>query len=1454
MNHRDKLQKFSIRKYTVGTFSTVIATLVFLGAQFNEAKAEEVNASHQQTHLGEVASNQIENNEKAVDNNNKSTEDQQSNVSNDSQSNSQITHKSSVSNQEDSQIKDDKKVTKEEALTDTPNDNLNSKLEKTSSNDKNNHETTSLDTSDSNENEAQKNLETHELKALSNNEPIVHAQNINQESEPLKNKSQLPSTRVEASKEEIETRKERIDKNKLQAFFDSAYHDYRMIDRDKADQNAFNKIKAAFDKVNNLLGESRPNQEQLDLGYEELKQAVTEAKRLPQRQIKTTNKRVGRGEDRSGSSDTFNGALTEYYVSREGDGSGMPPGTFLHASVKNSPWRYATSGYTIVHASDVESIVNVGVAREKHGYRWAITFNPGHNNNEQMIFWFGIPQGQTPVGTASLSYISTDGNITSSVGTGASAGRPLNEMWNSLSSVNPSSANEFKQGSAQNYNFYSDATMNIRSFHEFARGREGDKATYFNRGGASDEAKRHGDENYKWLNGQDPSVIAGLDKIYAFRGQGNKAYKIEFRTSGDTTDRFYYAAGGLSSEYHSLWNYNNLYVETTRSYIDRVSKVTDTKDRTYHLGNVEMVKNADGVYVCNHLLDGTHSIKEYAEDPESFVVNPTSKITGFVDPDTDRGQRYVGVQEYNSVQARSQFSDDILEEHARTGQPIRVGILFDVQDDSGNPETVKEAKLYVKPALNQRIALFNDDKSNEQDSNAVSKQSGHAVYEFMTGQLHNTYHNNQHNQEIRIRFQSNEPIQDNQWSVIGIPNGLTLEPAAGRLNVDTEKNYALTGNLAPGDYFVTVRFGKAEKQFEIRSKPNAPTISTTEAQLRGKGGTKPPITITGIPADYRARVLLVTGGQDGGQHNYDMASVNPSGYTVLAEAHSNEHGEVTLATDDYKANLPLQGQIKAIVYYTDKVLSNFSNSVMVSYDVEAPQINEPAGLSHKFYRGDQVTITLPVRDNENGTGVKSVNVTLPPGWTKTLEINPHNNREATLKLIGSINRNVQYNTTYHFNITATDNAGNTTSPAKDFIVNVGKLSDDTTPLGLSESERKKVVNPNSLTPQEKNEVINALKAKNQSISGTLYASDPFAVGDNGEVTVLYRDGSNDTIPATSVITYEPQRKAEFTEPGNNNKKEAFITIAKGQEYQIGTDLRRYFALSNGSNIPTDTSFTAINASNLPSPQEMSRKNVGTYTYTFHALNAYHKTSEDLTLKVKVVDVGQPEGNNRIFRTTTASLTSEEVAQVKQAFKNANPSLNLNDNDITVDNVQSTNQVSQVTVTVHKGELRKQFVSNLQNMNFLRWINIRDDYNISWSKDRIDGRNTDGGFEWTPDHKSIIYRYDSTSGRSIDLNQVLRLLKATTTNSKLRNNLNGNEKFLAEEGGRPTYKTTGYSVTAIKDDGQQDYTLDGHYIQVLDLVQPTTGFGGVSVDHTNRQYTSSNSSVVNGQMPAKNGAP
>ena len=59
-----------------------------------------------------------------------------------------------------------------------------------------------------------------------------------------------------------------------------------------------------------------------------------------------------------------------------------------------------------------------------------------------------------------------------------------------------------------------------------------------------------------------------------------------------------------------------------------------------------------------------------------------------------------------------------------------------------------------------------------------------------------------------------------------------------------------------------------------------------------------------------------------------------------------------------------------------------------------------------------------------------------------------------------------------------------------------------------------------------------------------------------------------------------------------------------------------------------------------------------------------------------------------------------------------------------------------------------------------------------------------------------------------------MLKATTTVPGLRNNITGNEKSQAEAGGRPNFRTTGYSQSNATTDGQRQFTLNGQVIQVL----------------------------------------
>ncbi len=78
------------------------------------------------------------------------------------------------------------------------------------------------------------------------------------------------------------------------------------------------------------------------------------------------------------------------------------------------------------------------------------------------------------------------------------------------------------------------------------------------------------------------------------------------------------------------------------------------------------------------------------------------------------------------------------------------------------------------------------------------------------------------------------------------------------------------------------------------------------------------------------------------------------------------------------------------------------------------------------------------------------------------------------------------------------------------------------------------------------------------------------------------------------------------------------------------------------------------------------------------------------------------------------------------------------------------------------------------MNFLRWVNFPQDYTVTWTNAKIANRPTDGGLSWSDDHKSLLYRYDATLGTQITTNDILTMLKATTT-VPIANRLLGNVK-------------------------------------------------------------------------------
>lgn len=782
-------------------------------------------------------------------------------------------------------------------------------------------------------------------------------------------------------------------------------------------------------------------------------------------------------------------------------------------------------------------------------------------------------------------------------------------------------------------------------------------------------------------------------------------------------------------------------------------------------------------------------------------------------------------------------------------------IGFDYPDGHGNAETLVPVNLTVLPEIQHNIKFYkNDDTQNIADK-PFSKQAGHPVFYVYAGNQGNASVNLGGSvtsiQPLRINLTSNENFTDKDWQITGIPRTLHIENSTNRTNNARERNIELVGNLLPGDYFGTIRFGRKEQLFEIRVKPHTPRITTTAEELRGTALQKVPVNISGIPLDPSALVYLVapTNQTTNGGSEADQI---PSGYTILATGTPDGvHNTITIQPKDYVVFIPPVGkQIRAVVYYNKVVASNMSNAVTILPDDIPPTINNPVGINAKYYRGDEVNFTMGVSDRHSG--LKSTTITtLPSGWTSNLT--KSDNKNGSLAITGRVSMNQAFNSDITFKVSATDNVNNTTndSQSKHVSIHVGKISEDAHPIVLGNTEKVVVVNPTAVSNDEKQRIITAFMNKNQNIRGYLASTDPVTVDNNGNVTLHYRDGSSTTLDATNVMTYEPVVKPEYQTV--NAAKTATVTIAKGQSFSIG-DIKQYFTLSNGQAIPSGTFTNITSDRTIPTAQEVSQMNAGTQLYHIVASNAYHKDTEDFYISLKIVDVKQPEGDQRVYRTSTYDLTTDEISKVKQAFINANRDvITLAEGDISVTNTPNGANVSTITVNINKGRLTKSFASNLANMNFLRWVNFPQDYTVTWTNAKIANRPTDGGLSWSDDHKSLIYRYDATLGTQITTNDILTMLKATTTVPGLRNNITGNEKSQAEAGGRPNFRTTGYSQSNATTDGQRQFTLNGQVIQVLDIINPSNGYGGQPVTNSNTRANHSNSTVVNVNEPAANGA-
>ncbi|RFT34843.1 peptidase, partial [Bifidobacteriaceae bacterium NR019] len=93
-------------------------------------------------------------------------------------------------------------------------------------------------------------------------------------------------------------------------------------------------------------------------------------------------------------------------------------------------------------------------------------------------------------------------------------------------------------------------------------------------------------------------------------------------------------------------------------------------------------------------------------------------------------------------------------------------------------------------------------------------------------------------------------------------------------------------------------------------------------------------------------------------------------------------------------------------------------------------------------------------------------------------------------------------------------------------------------------------------------------------------------------------------------------------------------------------------------------------------------------------------------------------------------------------------------------ISNGRQENKITVKIKTDKAVAEFTSDVTKSKLTKLVNIREDYDVSWKNNKIDGRDSDEGLSWSEDHKTIIYRYDPTKAVAFKSSDITKLLTAT----------------------------------------------------------------------------------------------
>ena len=257
---------------------------------------------------------------------------------------------------------------------------------------------------------------------------------------------------------------------------------------------------------------------------------------------------------------------------------------------------------------------------------------------------------------------------------------------------------------------------------------------------------------------------------------------------------------------------------------------------------------------------------------------------------------------------------------------------------------------------------------------------------------------------------------------------------------------------------------------------------------------------------------------------------------------------------------------------------------------------------------------------------------------------------------------------------------------------------------------------------------------------------------------------------------------------------------------------------------------------------------GTVTINFTGVDAADAPKiplRDLVLKkIEEKDISVPAADKAVFVANPLGYSNAELDRIKTAIFEANKDnkeLGLTSKDqITLEylkgdltatgdsnkGISNGQAENKITVKIKTDKSVAEFTSNVKENKLTKLPDIRKDYDVSWTKTKIDGRDTDEGISWSNDQKTtIIYRYDPTKAEEFDTTKILGLLKAKPKDPKsgLRD-LTGGETLAYE--------------------GTSNHSRKSHMNYALQNEEPT---GELTLGNMGGAYWSGNQKVSNSDV-------